>query len=110
MVGMSSQFFQAGFAQVCRFQFLIGRHGTSGRLPALAGRLDEDGYGEMLVKGLRRSNSCSVRMKVCSRGLGYPSSYRMWCDFQWCVSAYAALAEIALIWGRFWEVGSRNQG
>jgi len=24
-------------------------------------------------------------------GLGCPSSYRMWCDFQWCVSAYAAL-------------------
>jgi len=68
MVGMSSQFFQAGFAQVCRFQFLIGRHGTSGRLPALAGRLDEDGYGEMLVKGERRSNSCSVRMKACSGG------------------------------------------
>jgi len=61
-------------------------------------------------RGLRRSNSCSVRMKACSRGLGCPSSYQMWCDFQWCVSAYAALAEIALIWGRFWEVGSQNQG
>ena len=111
MVGMSSQFFQAGFAQVCTFHFLIGRHGTSGRLPALAGRLDEDGYGEMLVKGERRSNSCSARTKACSRGLGYPSSYRMRCDFQWCVSAYAALAEIALIWGRFGKlVGEIKDG
>jgi hypothetical protein len=68
MVGISIAALEAAFAQACTFECLVGRHGTSRWLPTLVGRLDEDGYGEMLVQGMRRSNSCSVRTKAPSTG------------------------------------------
>lgn len=65
MVGISIAALEAAFAQACTFECLVGRHGTSRWL--LVGQLDEDGYGEMLVQGMRRANSCSVRTKAPRR-------------------------------------------